>query len=337
MPDAAAPPARLRQVAARFLRPFLVVAGVAVVAYLIWRVGPAEVWGSITTLSWRLLLVVLFPTVLSQVLDAVGWHFAFAEPRASLGKLWAVRLAGEAVNLSTPTASVGGEPLKAYLLRPPVPLGEGLVSVVIDKTATAMGQAAFLGIGLAVSLLLVPLPARLGEAMGVLWALQALGLGAFLLVQLRGPAGRSGRLLRRFGWGPSEANQTRLEGMDRGLAEFYGRRPGRFAASLALHTLAWVVGSLEIYLVLRFLDLPVSLATALVLQALGDGIRFASFMIPGGLGVLEGGNMAIFAAMGLGMSAGLTCTLVRRIREAVWAGAGYLVLAAMSRTAGHLQ
>ena len=97
-----------------------------------------------------------------------------------------------------------------------------------------------------------------------------------------------------------------------------------------MHLLAWTVGSLEIYLVLNFLGLPVTLLTAVVMESFGAAVKFASFMIPGSLGALEGGNMAIFAAFGYGGAIGLSYTLVRRLREGTWATAGLLTLAALS-------
>jgi hypothetical protein len=59
-------------------------------------------------------------------------------------------------------------------------------------------------------------------------------------------------------------------------------------------------------------------------------VKFASFMIPNSLGALEGGNVAIFAAFGLGGGVGLSYTLVRRMREATWAALGLILLAALS-------
>jgi uncharacterized membrane protein YbhN (UPF0104 family) len=38
--------------------------------------------------------------------------------------------------------------------------------------------------------------------------------------------------------------------------------------------------------------------------------------VPGYLGALEAGHVAIFAALGLGAPAGLSFTLIRRVREA---------------------
>jgi len=90
------------------------------------------------------------------------------------------------------------------------------------------------------------------------------------------------------------------------------------------------VGSLEIYLVLNFLDIPVTLLTAVVLESFGAAVKFASFMVPASLGALEGGNVAIFAAFGLGGVVGLSYTLVRRLREGTWVLIGLGALALLS-------
>jgi uncharacterized membrane protein YbhN (UPF0104 family) len=55
-------------------------------------------------------------------------------------------------------------------------------------------------------------------------------------------------------------------------------------------------------------------------------VRFASFLVPGSLGVLEGANTGVFSALGLGASAGLAFSLVRRARQGVWIGIGLIVL-----------
>ena len=62
-------------------------------------------------------------------------------------------------------------------------------------------------------------------------------------------------------------------------------------------------------------------------SAFGAAIRFATFLIPGSLGAMEGGYAAIFAALGLGSTTGLTFSLVRRVREAVWIALGLFVFA----------
>jgi putative membrane protein len=294
----------------------------------VWEAGPHAVWASIAEIGWRLPIVVAIPYGISTTLHTVGWALTFPRRRPPFWPLWRARVIGEAVNVSTPTASVGGEPLKAYLVRPWTRLVEGLASVVLDKTTIVVGQGLFLLGGLGLALAVMPPGSPLLTAMAVLLAVEALAVGGFVLVQLRGLAGRGGRLLSRFGLGPSPEGQAKLEGLDQAIAHLYRHRPGRLALSALWHLAAWAVGGLELYLILAFLGLPVAFTTALVIESFGAAIRFASFMIPASLGALEGGNMAIFAAFGLPAGAGLTSTLIRRLREAAWALLGLGALAA---------
>jgi uncharacterized protein (TIRG00374 family) len=314
----------------RWARPLLISLGLALVAYLVHSVGPAAIWRSFETLSWRLLVVLCFPYSVTTMLHTLGWHYVFSVPPRSFGRLVGARLAGEAVNLATPTASVGGEPVKAYLLGPGVPLQAGLASVVVDKTTVVIGQTVLLLVGVLVARLLVPTPAGVVATMAGLLAIQIVAVAGFVAVQLHGAAGRGGRLLSRFGVGPGAERQAKLEGLDRAVRETYERHPGRLASAVLLHSLAFTLGAFEIYLVVRFLEIPISLPVALTIEAFSTGVRFVSFMVPASLGVLEGGNVAIFAAYGLGGAAGLFYTLVRRMREIAWTAVGFVALNLMS-------
>ncbi len=313
---------------ARWLRLSLCALGAAVVAILVWDAGPQAVWASILQIGWRLPIVVAIPYALSTTLHTVGWALTFPRGRPPFWALWRARVIGEAVNVSTPTASVGGEPLKAYLVRPWTRLVEGLASVVLDKTTVVVGQGLFLLAGLALALSLAPPEKPMMTAMTVLFGVETLAVAGFVLVQLRGLVGRGGRLLSRFGVGPSAESQAKLDGLDQAIAGVYRRRAGRLTLSALWHLAAWAMGGLELYLILAFLGLPVPFTTALVIESFGAAVRFASFMIPASLGALEGGNMAIFAAFGLPAGAGLTSTLIRRLREVAWAVAGLGALAA---------
>ena len=329
-PIQTAPITHPRAAVRRLLRPLIVVVGVGVIAYLGHQIGFTTILDSIRTLSWRLLVVLCFPYALTATLDATAWRLAFTDHVPPFTKIWSARLAGEAVNATTPTASVGGEPVKAFLLRHWVPIPEGLAAVIVDKTAIVTGQGLFLVLGLVLAHTVVPVSGPVLTGMSILLGLEAIAVTGFVVVQLLGAAGRGGRLLARFGMGPNSSNQERLEGLDRALSRFYRAHRGRLVGSVLVHLLAWTVGSLEIYLVLNFLGLPVTLLTAVVMESFGAAVKFASFMIPGSLGALEGGNMAIFAAFGYGGAVGLSYTLVRRLREGTWAAVGLLALAALS-------
>ena len=311
------------------MRPVLFGLGLAVVVYLIWNLGPATIWETFRRLSWGVLVVLVFPAWIVVVLDTLGWRFTFARPPRSLFRLLAVRLAGEAINTSTPTASVGGEPIKAYLLRPEVATRDALVSVIADKTTVVVSQVILLAVGLFAARGALPLSHPLMLTMAGLLAVQIICAAGFVIVQLGGAVGGGGRLLSRLGIAPG-VTQVKLEGFDHALRATYVERWRPLLASALYHFLASAVETLEIYLIVRFLSVSMPATVALGIGAFGNAVRFLSFMIPASLGAVETANVALFAAFGVAGSVGLTCTLVQRLREILWAAAGFAALSLLS-------
>jgi hypothetical protein len=118
----------------------------------------------------------------------------------------------------------------------------------------------------------------------------------------------------------------RVDGAVRG---FYRSHWRSLLVSIGFHFASWLVGIVEALLILRALHVPASLVTATVIEALGTGVRFATFFVPASLGTLEGANAAAFAALGWAASNGLAFSLVRRGRQAVWIGLGLGILGAV--------
>lgn len=303
-------------------------------SWLVYQADPGAIWESLKTLGWRLPLLLVLPYAVILALDTLAWRVLFPGAAVPFGALMRARLAGEAVNLTTPAAAVGGEPLKAYLLRPWVPLSEGLAAVIVDKTTVVAGQGLFLLAGLGAAAFMLPPGSPVMVAMTVLLTVEVLAVGGFIAVQVAGVFGGGGRILGRFGLGPPAHYQDKLEDLDRRLLGFYRERRGRLLASTLLHGIAWAGTGLEIYLVLGCLGIPTSLATTVTIESFGAAVKFASFMIPASLGALDGGYVAFFGAFGLGGAVALSYTLVRRLREAAWALLGFIALASRPEAPG---
>ena len=302
--------------------------GVALLAALVAQNDPAAVLTSITDLSWRLGIVVFFPAVLVALFDTFGWRYAFLSGAVPFGPLAASRLAGEAFNMATPTAAVGGEAVKAWLLRGHAPLDATLASVIVAKTTITLGQGLYFILGVVVAWR----TGLTGSALlhGMLWLLgiEAVALGLFVLVQTRGMLGWTLRLLERLGVRPPRGQAT-LGRVDDALEQFYRTAPERLGLSIGFHFIAWALGSVETWLILKFLGSEVSLATATVIEAFGTAVKVATFLVPASLGVLEGGFLATFATLGLSSTTAISFSLVRRLREAVWVAIGLIAFAVM--------
>src|SRR5262249_57292828 len=138
--------------------------------------GRGAVGGVVRALGWRVVVVLFVPFVVAVALDTGGWAVLLPGIRVGWAALAGARLAGEAVNLATPTASVGGEPLKAFLVRDRVPLDTALASIIVDKTTLVVGQTLLVAAGLALAL---ETPRELRLAMAVLLGAELVCTGGF--------------------------------------------------------------------------------------------------------------------------------------------------------------
>jgi putative membrane protein len=310
----------------RSLQGFAVVAGLGFVVWLVWEIGPTLLWAHVSALSWRLGLLML-PQALVSLLDGVGWRYAFPDRLPGVAAATTIRLAGEAVNDTTPTGQLGGDALKAWLVtRAHVPLTEGLVAAVVGKTALVASQVAFLALGLAVAWHDHRVSSSLRLGLSVLVGAGLLATAGFLGAQGAGLFRAGSRLLGWIGLGGRlSAAALRL---DTDLRGYYRHRRARLAVALLLHFLGWLAGALDVWLALWFLGAPVSPATALVIESLATGVRSAGFLVPGALGIQEGALVGILSTFGLAPSLGLAFGLVRRIRDVLWDLIGYGCLAA---------
>ena len=283
-----------------------------------WEIGIATLVTELRKLSWRLPLILL-PQVVTNLFKTEAWRLAFPRRRPRFGLLFPVRLAGEAVNETTPTATMGGDALKAYLLvraGAGVPIEEGFVSVVVAKTTLVASLAAFIGSAFAFAWAFGDVSSSMLVLLAVLSLYMAASTAGFAWAQRRGMFRMGGRALAWIGLGERVA--VGADRLDAGLRWFYRERRGQAAAVFGLSFVGWATGALETWLMLDLLDSPVSLLTALMIEAGATGVRAVGFLIPGSIGVLEGGIVGIFALLGLGSGTGLAFSVARRFREAVW-------------------
>jgi uncharacterized protein (TIRG00374 family) len=321
------------------LRGLLSFLGVLTLSLLIWHVGPDNIYDAAGRLGPVALIVILIPSVVMYVFEAYGWKVALG-PSAQTVPFWrllAIRTAGEVVNMTTPTAYVGGEPLKAYLLkRHNVPMVEGLASVVIAKTTMTIAEILFILLGIALMVWLLGDNGSLGQTiaaalLGV--GLLSFGTAAFVLVQRKGLFTWILEGLRKLGLRIDflETREERLRSMDRTILDFYTNKRPVFYASTGLCFLGWMAEALEVYVIISYLGEPATALSSIAIGALSAFIKGGTFFIPGSLGAQDGGNLLLLKAFGYSDVTGLTFALLRRFREFVWIGIGLLCLALMGK------
>lgn len=301
-----------------------VVVGLGLLGWAVHAVGWAPLWRELRHLRWWIVPILAWYGVIFG-LDTIGWAFAFSAHPAPWRALFFSRMAGEAVNYVTPSAWVGGEPIKAYLLKRShaVPMTEGVSSVVIAKTALTVGLWVFAlcGVALAWRRQLVP-ETLMRISGGVLIGLGVL-VSLFIVVQRWGMFRRLVPFVQRI---MGKAVQgTQGYDVDAAIRQYYHHHAGRFAQAVGFHVLGWAAGVVEVWLMLYGLGSPVTWEQAWVIESLWQLLKSAAFLIPAGIGAQEGGIVLIFLGLGLPLPLGLAMAIVRRIREFVWTGAGLFV------------
>ncbi len=267
-------------------------------------------------------------------LDTYGWKVTLG-PSAQAVPFWrllAIRTAGEVVNMTTPTAYVGGEPLKAYLLKSySVPMVEGAASVVIAKTTMTIAEVFYILLGVALGFWILGVNGSSGQMVAaglVSVGLLLFGTAGFVFVQRRGlftwilEATRKLGLRIRF----LETREEKLRSLDRTILHFYSHRQGAFYASTGVYFLGWMVEALEVFVIIHFLGGPALALSAISIGALAVFIKGGTFFIPGSLGAQDAGNLLLLKAFGYSDVTGITFALLRRFRELVWIGIGLLCL-----------
>lgn len=321
-----------------FLHLLAVLGGFFLLGLLVWSVGVSEVVGHLRQIGW-LAPFILLPAVFISLCDAKGWSCAVPStvqaPPIPLWRLSLARLAGEAINNLTPTATIGGEPIKVYMLRAyGLTTEAGSASVVVAKTALTASQIVFILLGIPFFLY------RLGwirQGWWVLGPLLILAYGFVMLLirwQRRGLISVVVRLLRRLlpRWHRLARWEEQAQRIDAHVLKFYDGNSRSFIASTLYHFCGWMFGAVEVFFFLYLVGVKVAPVDALIIETMLQPLTVAALIIPGSLGVQDAGGVYLCRLLGLDDGAGLTLMALKRFREAVCNLIGLAVLARMSGT-----
>ena len=259
--------------------------------------------------------------------DALSWHVLMHQIPLTWWRflsLWWIRLVGEAFNYVLPAGGMGGEPVKAVMLkrRSGMDYQEITASLFAAKTTNVITLVLFLLGGF----LLMQEETRVSGdyrlAAGIGLGCLAAGIAGFFLLQRFGVSSAlAGRVVRKRDGRLARAVEIVAQ-VEQRLYSHYRERKGRFAASLVIALVVWVVSVVEVYLALYFLGHPVSWAEAWIIESGAQLVRAGTFFIPANLGALDGAFVLLCSLFTGSPVVGVAVALVRRFREILWVAFG---------------
>jgi len=306
----------------------LVVAAGALV-WVLWKNGGAALTVLSLDPSWFLLLA--FLAMVAVLLTSATWRWrlvlgALRRP-PGFGPLTLYRLAGLSVSMLVPSAKLGGEPVRAYLLvKDGVKASEAMASVAIDRVLD-MGAGTVFTVLFTAVLLRHGVQALEGTLAGVVVAAAALLAGIWVTMRrLHGGRGVVTAMARRSGldrWGVVGRSLPTLEAAER-CAQHLVKQPMLMIVAFGFGLMLNLGVLLEYKLLLGAFRLPSDLVS--VVAAIFATGAAHSMPVPAGVGVLEASQMALFAALGQPAEIGLAVALAVRLRETLWLLPGLVYL-----------
>lgn len=303
--------------------------GVIIFIVMVYRIGPMHIWENLKKLSWQDFMILMGLRLCYWVLRSVNWKVILAEygESASLAHIFTARMCSHAVTQLTPTAAVGGEAARIFMLKCR-DRKASFASVVIDKTIEFMTVIVFCIIGLVILLMRIPLPPQLKIIFIAATAVSALITWFIFVKQRKGVLSWTIHLLSKIRIRPRvfERNKETIKETDEYISDFYLNHTRAFFRASLLYGLLLMLWSVEIHLTLVFIGVTdISFVDSFLLTMLGN-LAYLFPFIPGALGVYEATYVGLFALLGRGGGVGFTMVLVRRVLELAWAAIGLLGL-----------
>jgi uncharacterized protein (TIRG00374 family) len=233
------------------------------------------------------------------------------------------------LNNVMPSAYIGGEALKVYLLQKcGVQAAAGTASVVVSKTAQTVAQMFFVSFASVAFLYVGGNQPGLRIGMSIVLGCGVLVVVGLFWIQRRGllsvllSVAQTLRLRLRA----LEKSRAKIEEVDRTISGFYRGKPRRFLASTGAYFTGWMLDTTEIYLVSHLLGMPATWWQALCVEAFTGLAKVLGMWVPGSLGVQESGIVLLGRMAGLPDALSFTYALLRRIRETIFVCAGWALL-----------
>ncbi len=306
-----------------------VIIGILGLAIILSKVPLLDVILSYRHASLKYIIGFILMSVVMHSAVTYRWHIINRSMniRISFFRTVLYRLAGWGVSFFTPAAKLGGEPLRAALLKKhDVDFPKALSSVVIDKSIDVSSAILFFAIGAVILIANAALPDN-ARFMLILIAMFAfLAVGYFYYNTLKGNniLGKLIRFLRLDRIKKIRQSERKLEKFEQNVISFYKHDKKTFLGAILVTALSWAGMFFEYKFALLLIGFDATpLQIFMVFSFVGAAYVFP---IPMAVGSLEAGQVSVFAILGMKSAVGVALSLLIRTRDTLIALSGLVLL-----------
>ncbi len=309
-----------------FLISFL--AGFFIFFIFLYKTGGEAILLLLNKINFFYLFIYLILTSSFFIFAALRWQVILnaykdvREKKICFFRLLKQTIAGYAVAYITPSVRLGGEPLRAYMLKKEegINLKTGASSIVIDKFVELAGTALFGVLGL---ILLLTIP---GISLSLKIILLCLILFTFIflfVIYYRTVLGKGvfSSLFDLFNSGSLDQFINAVKGMEKKMEEFFKNYKKRFFLSFMFYFAYGLTAVIEMKFLFLSFGVNASIfeiALSLIILGLVNFIP-----VPAALGFLEAGQSSLFEILQGQGSVGFALSLLLRARSLIFVGLGF--------------
>lgn len=301
--------------------------GILIFVFIVYEIGLLRIWENIKQITWQNFLILMGLRLFYWILRTINWKVIFEqyESSNSLIHMFIARMCSHAVSQLTPSAHVGGEAARIYIVNCSSKR-ISLASVIVDKTIEFLTAIIFTIVGVAIAIIRIPMPGKIKTLFIGTAAAALILLLFFLSKQKKGLFEWLIELMARIKIKLKflEKNKEKIKETDEHISDFYRNHRMAFLGVFLLYSLLIMLWVTEIHLTLVFIGATnITFLDSFLITVLGN-LAFLIPLIPGSLGIYEATYVAIFALLGKGTALGFTLVLIRRVIALIWAGFGLL-------------
>ena len=303
----------------RFLKIALVISVIASIGIFLYATDFNEVFQILKTIGWKASWILL-STFVAYLLGSLGWKYCLGQyaSRVSLSQLFTYRHIGETLALFNPTSIIAGDWLKAEALKKhQSPKEEALNSVLLSRILMVISQMTLLITALvwlifSTDIVLFP---NFKIWMGGLLIILVILLSVITFIILKTPKNLPKNNQNKI--------LTQIKKYQNSLNAYIKAYPLYSALAFLFLALHWVVGSLEMYFILKILRYDVGIIHGLLMDMGVILVKSVGAFIPGQLGIEEIGNKLVIMMVGISSaSLWVSVSILRRSRQLFWSAVG---------------
>lgn len=329
---------------------FLFGIGAIVVMILTFKVSFVEMWNNLSRAGYWLVAILLLWMVL-YLMNTFTWRIIIrgsGKCKVPFWKLYKVTVTGFALNYATPAGLMGGEPYKVMELTPYIGRERATSSVLLFAMMHIFSHFWYWLTAVVLYVIFIPLDTQMAVILPLVALFSLSGIYLFVRGYRHGMVVKILNLVakipgcRKWGRRFIEQHSDELCTIDKQIAQLQQQKKANFFGSFVLEYVGRIMQSLEIFFMLRLVDVQGSMPQLFMysLMILSFTSLFANllFFMPLQIGGREGGFAMSTVQMKMSGVGGVLLTLkeamtiavfisiIVRIRELFWTAVGMLLM-----------